>query len=257
LHVPEAETWADFEGTGQLERRYYNASFLPMTDGQGQVTGLLNVAFDVTAQVAARQQVQELNEELASINEEMQATNEELNDANTRLLRTNADLDTFVYAASHDLKAPIANIEGLLNALRDYLPTEAQEPMVPRLVGMMEAAILRFQETVGHLTDILRQQHAPEQPGEIVDLTRVLEDVRLDLLPLLESTHAELLVDLANAPRVRLSTRSLRSVLFNLLSNAVKYRAPGRTPQVQIRTHCDDQQVILEVQDNGMVMSEL
>jgi PAS domain-containing protein len=85
LHVPEAETWADFEGTGQLERRYYNASFLPMTDGQGQVTGLLNAAFDVTAQVAARQQVQELNEELASINEELRASNEEYLATNTAL----------------------------------------------------------------------------------------------------------------------------------------------------------------------------
>lgn len=242
--------------------RHIRTSYVPDVRA-GEVLGFYALVQDVTEQVEARQQVQRLNEELvatnaalAAINERMQATNEELHDANTRLLRTNADLDTFVYAASHDLKAPIANIEGLLNALRDYLPTEAQEPMVPRLVGMMEAAILRFQETVGHLTDILRQQHAPEQPGARVDLARVLEDVRLDLLPLLESTHAELVTDLADAPQVRFSTRSLRSVLFNLLSNAVKYRAPGRPPLVRISTHCAGQQVVLQVQDNGLGLSE-
>ena len=61
--------------------------------------------------------MQALNEELAAINEELLATNEELGDTNDRLTRTNTDLDTFVYTISHDLKAPIANIEGLLEAL--------------------------------------------------------------------------------------------------------------------------------------------
>jgi signal transduction histidine kinase len=182
LHLPEAEIWADFEGLGQLERRYYSASFLTVTDAQGQVTGLLNVAFNVTAQVAARQQVQELNEELASINEELRASNEEDLATNTAL-------------------------------------SESQQ-----LNQELEA--------------------------------RVLEDVRLDLLPLLESTHAELGVDLIDCPRVRFSTRSLRSVLFNLLSNGVKYRAPDRAPQVQLRSQCTDQQVMLSVQDNGLGLSE-
>ena len=90
----------------------------------------------------------------------------------------------------------------------------------------------------------------------MMDLARVLEDVRLDLLPLLESTHAELEVDLGDCSRVRFPTRSLRSVLFNLLSNAVKYRAPDRAPRVQLRTQCIGQQVMLSVQDNGLGLSE-
>ena len=143
--------------------KHIRTSYVPDVRA-GEVVGFYTLVQDITEQVEARQQVQVLNEELAAankelagINEAMRATNEELHVANARLLRTNADLDTFVYAASHDLKTPVANIEGLLHALRDYLHTEAQQPMVPRLVGMMEAAITRFQETVGHLTDILHQ----------------------------------------------------------------------------------------------------
>nr|GEZ65364.1 hypothetical protein [Tanacetum cinerariifolium] len=78
---------------------------------EGQVDGLVVFAFDVTEQVRARQQVQDLNEKLGAINEELTATNEALNTTNTQLTRTNVDLDTFVYTASHDLKAPITNIE--------------------------------------------------------------------------------------------------------------------------------------------------
>ncbi|UOQ82505.1 PAS domain-containing protein [Hymenobacter sp. 5414T-23] len=46
----------------------------------------------------------------------------ELKQTNEQLRRTNADLDNFIYTASHDLKAPIANIEGLLSLLSEELP---------------------------------------------------------------------------------------------------------------------------------------
>lgn len=76
-----------------------------------------------------RQRVQELNAELADTNQELaaiiqelQASNEELHESNTQLTRTNVDLDNFIYTASHDLKAPISNIEGLLLALEHELP---------------------------------------------------------------------------------------------------------------------------------------
>ncbi|AII52520.1 hypothetical protein N008_11100 [Hymenobacter sp. APR13] len=221
----------------------------------GQVAGISIFAFDVTAQVLARQQVQALNEALAASNQEMQVTNEELHDANTQLTRTNADLDTFVYAASHDLKAPIANIEGLLDALRDYLPSHEQEPMVPRLVGMMEGAIRRFQQTVAHLTDVARLQHSTGPITEEVDVADILEDVRLDLWALLESTHTELHLHVPACPGVRVPAKHLRSILFNLLSNAVKYRAPDRVPHVQVRAQCAAGRFVLAVQDNGLGLS--
>ena len=196
----------------------------PLVGAGGQVSGHTGLTFEVHDQVELQRQLE----------------------------RTNADLDTFVYTASHDLKAPIANIEGLLDALREFLPTEAQAPMVPRLLGMMEGSISRFQQTVGHLTDIARLQHAPEQELEELDLAQVVEDVRLDLLPLLESTQAQVHVDVAACPRVSTSAKNLRSIIYNLLSNAVKYRAPDRPPVVHIRASCPGRQVVLEVQDNGL-----
>ncbi|RYY18608.1 MAG: HAMP domain-containing histidine kinase, partial [Cytophagaceae bacterium] len=183
---------------------------------------------------------------------EIQVTNHTLNSTNTQLRRTNADLDTFVYTASHDLKAPIANIEGLLDALHEYLPSEAQQPMVPRLMGMMQGAIARFQQTVGHLTDVSHLHQALDQAPEEIDLASLVEGVRLDLLPLLESTQAQLLVDVAACPSLRFAPKTLRSIVYNLLSNAVKYRAPDRAPLVQVRSRCTAQQVVLEVQDNGL-----
>ena len=233
---------------GQPETLSLDFVYQPLRDAAGHL-GVVAVAVDVTAQVQARRQVQRLNEEL-------QATNGELHDANTQLTRTNADLDTFVYAASHDLKAPIANIEGLLDALREYLPTLEQEPMVPHLVGMMEGAIGRFQQTVAHLTDVTRLQAGAEPVTGDVDVPATLEDVRLDVLPLLESTRAQLQLTVPACPGVRVPAKHLRSILFNLLSNAVKYRAPDRAPVVQVRAQCAAGRFVLEVQDNGLGLNE-
>ncbi|OUJ69816.1 sensor histidine kinase [Hymenobacter crusticola] len=241
---------------GQLEDRYFNLIYQARYDAAGAIDGLVIFAFEVSVLVQGRHQTHQLNEVLAVLNEELQVTNQALHRTNMQLRHTNVDLDTFVYAASHDLKAPIANIEGLLDALREYLPPEDHEPMVARLVSMMQGAITRFQQTVGHLNAISRLQLAPEEPAEALDLTRVLEEALLDLLPLLESTRAQVHSTVTDCPSSHFSTKDLRSILFNLLSNAVKYRAPDRTPLVQVRTQCTDKHLVLTVQDNGLGLSE-
>ena len=206
--------------TGRPALAYVNFEFQPLYDELGRVSGVIAIGIEVTDQVLARQQVQVLNEE-------MRATNAELADTNHRLTRTNADLDTFVYTASHDLKAPISNIEGLLLALRQQLPPAAlQAPLVPRLLDMMEGSVARFQQTIGHLTDISQLQQA-EAP-ETVDLTALISGVRLDLAPLLEAAHATFTVAVDDCQAVRVAPKTLRSVVYNLLSNAVKYCAPDR-----------------------------
>ncbi|OGX90065.1 hypothetical protein BEN49_23990 [Hymenobacter coccineus] len=228
----------------------------PLRGEQGQVVAVICVAVAVTDQVRARAQVQTLNEELAAINEELRATNEELGDTNNRLTRTNADLDTFVYTASHDLRAPIANIEGLLEALREQLPPAAlQAELVPRLLAMMQGAVERFQQTLVHLTDVSKLQLYQSQPPEPVDLPALAEAVRLDLAPLLAATHATLVVNLAAVPTVSFSPKNLRSILYNLLSNAAKYHAPGRPPVVALRGCRAAGRVLLEVEDNGLGLS--
>ncbi|WP_133272044.1 PAS domain-containing sensor histidine kinase [Hymenobacter radiodurans] len=223
---------------------YFSFVFEPLRDAQDQVVRIACVAIDVTDQVVARQQVHALNKELA-------ATNKELNDTNTRLSRTNADLDTFVYTASHDLKAPISNIEGLLLALRQQLPPEAQQaPLVPRLLDMMEGSVTRFQQTIGHLTDISQLQRA--EVAEMVDLTNLIEGVRLDLAPILEAAPATLSVTVNGCEAVRVAPKTLRSVVYNLLSNAVKYCAPDRPAQVLLQAHCLPDHLVITVQDNGL-----
>ena len=246
--VTEAPIQLPQPGTDQRRQGYVNFVFQPLFDDQQRTTGLMAVGVEVTDQVRARQQVQ-------AFGEEMQATNAELHDTNQRLARTNSDLDTFVYTASHDLKAPISNIEGLLLALRHELPAAiVQQRMISRLLDLMQGSVERFQQTIGHLTDISQLQQ-PEA-AETVNLRALIQDVQLDLAPLIEEAQARLTVRLAGCETVRVAPKNLRSVVYNLLSNAVKYRAPDRPADVQLRAHCTPEGVALEVQDNGLGLSE-
>ncbi|MVN75932.1 PAS domain-containing protein [Hymenobacter sp. HMF4947] len=240
------------------ETGYFTFVYQPLFDAQGQLTDIMCVALDETEQVRARQQVQSLNEELAAINEELMATNEELNESNTRLMRTNVDLDTFVYTASHDLKAPITNIESIVLALRSTLPPAVQQDeVVNHLLGLLDTTVTRFQFTIGQLTDISRLQLAHAGPAEPVLLAQAIENVRLDLAPNMVAANTQLTVEVPAELVVSFSPANLRSIVYNLLSNAIKYRAPNRPPQVLIRAEQTTSAVVLSVHDNGLGMSEV
>ncbi|MCR5889716.1 HAMP domain-containing histidine kinase [Hymenobacter sp. J193] len=185
-------------------------------------------------------------EQLAQANAALQTSNEQLR-------RANVDLDSFIYSASHDLRLPITNIEGLVQLLREQL-AEEQGPTgeLQPVLAMMQESVERFKRTIEHLSDVtkLQKEHAP--PTTDVPLWPVVEDVCQDLKPLIVATGATLEVDVAACPTVPFSTKYLRSVVYNLLSNALKFRHPDRVPQVQIRCRSEAAYVVLEVQDNGL-----
>jgi signal transduction histidine kinase len=190
--------------------------------------------------------------------ERIDQAQQQLRDNNEALTRVNVDLDNFIYTASHDLRAPITNIEGLLQALRSELPGPAAPggaTQVEYILNLMQDSVERFKRTIDHLTDVskLQREHGPAT--EQVRLAAVVHDVLLDLEPLVSSVGAQLAIDVADCPPITFSEKNLRSVVYNLLSNALKYRAPERPPQVRVRAECAEHHVLLVVQDNGLGIS--
>ena len=179
-----------------------------------------------------------------------------LRDNNEELTRVNVDLDSFIYTASHDLKGPITNIEGLLAALTDELPIDArQRPPVNDILGMLTKSVERFQRTIEQLSDVAKLHREHGLASAPVPLAPVVQGVGLDLAPLVRSTSAQLDIELAEGIAVHFLEKNLRSLLYNLLSNALKYRAPDRPPHVCLRAHPVGNQVCITVQDNGLGIS--
>jgi PAS domain S-box-containing protein len=231
--------------------KYIRTSYVP--DVQDDVVkGFYTMVTDITEQVQARQVIEEGRQQAQALAQELAAANAGLGVANDQLRRTNVDLDNFIYTASHDLKAPITNIEGLLHALQQQLPADAQQDDVSFILAMMQGAVERFKTTIDHLTEVSKLQKEHDQPVVNVHLGDVIEGVRLDLLPLLEESQAQLVVAVEDCPMLSFSEKNLRSVVYNLLSNALKYRSPDRPAQVQIRCRTEAGYTVLEVQDNGL-----
>jgi PAS domain S-box-containing protein len=246
-----AAVWQACMATGQpleVQCRLRNAAgdyrwmlgrALPSRNEQGEIIQWIGTYTDIHEYKLALERIDEAQHELRHNNEQ--------------LTRVNVDLDNFIYTASHDLKAPISNIEGLLDVLRQELPALPEQPAeVATALGLMQDAVNRFKRTIDHLTDVSKLQKEHGRPTEAVNLDAVIHDVQLDLAPLIRATEAQLEIDVAAVPTVSFSEKNLRSVVFNLLSNALKYHAPDRAPLVRLRAWHEAEATVFEVQDNGL-----
>lgn len=205
--------------------------------------------------------LQETNEELVRTEELLKEANNELEEQvmkrtaelqnkNEQLTRINADLDNFIYTASHDLKAPIANLEGLLvllhKKLQENLPEKDQ-----RLLDMMQASIERLKKTILDLSDVTKiQKELEEEERENILLQEIIEDVQQDLTALIREHQATVHVEL-QVKEVAFDRKNMRSILYNLLTNSIKYRSADRKPEVHITTTPCPEGLLLSVRDNG------
>jgi signal transduction histidine kinase len=236
-----------------LEEIYWTFTYQARRNGEGEVDGIMVFAYEVTDQVKARQVVVESEKQAQAMAEELAAANEELAQSNRQLLRTNVDLDNFIYTASHDLKAPISNIEGLMHTLLRSLPSESlASGRVGRITTLMGESVERFKRTIANLTEVVKLQKENSGDAIQVELLKMIGEVSLDLAPQVEEAKAHLEVDVAACPSVRFSEKNLRSVIYNLLSNALKYRSPNRAPVVSFHCASTPEHYILSVSDNGL-----
>ncbi len=179
-----------------------------------------------------------------------QAHLEELELLNTNLERVNADLDTFVYTASHDLKSPILNIEGLIASLSEELgPARATVEME---LAHISRSIQRFKQTLEELTEVSRIQKNAVEEVIAVNMAEVVSEVCHLLEREIKDTETVFELDLDVASTVCLSRRNMTSVMYNLISNAIRYRSPARQPHIRVRTRTLGNGLSIAVQDNGL-----
>jgi PAS domain S-box-containing protein len=184
---------------------------------------------------------------------EQHALREALQVQNTELARTNRDLDTFVYAASHDLKQPVHNLSGLFGELKRN--ATFHDPEAHLLENMMDEALEQLHATIQALTEVVHVQRRPDQlPPEPVQLPPLVEEI-IRLVQDLGPTPPTWEVDFSAVSAVVFVRTNLRSILYNLLSNAVKYADPARPSCISVRTELSNGVPVLVVQDNGLGMN--
>jgi PAS domain S-box-containing protein len=251
----------------QGEYRWQLAVVSPRYGPGGTFAGFISSCIDIEEQKRAEQKLRLLSQELAAVNAELLAANgeikasneglsranEELMHTNRQLDRINNDLDNFVYAASHDLKAPIHNIEGLMKVLVRSLPSDcSRSERVQESARMINDSVERFKRTIAHLTEVSKLQKEAHQAVAPVRVAKVIKEVMLDLSPLIEAADARIELAVSDCPTIEFSEKNLRSIVYNLLSNAIKYRSPDRAPLIHVSCHTEPDYYVLAVADNGL-----
>ncbi len=168
------------------------------------------------------------------------------------LERSNANLEEFAHAASHDLKEPIRKIHIFTSKLKSQLHAQLTETDLENF-----SKIERASQRMGSLVDdLLDYSHVSQQPHQMEPvnlnekINRVLEDLELDIQQRSGTIHID------NLPVVTGFRRQLQQLFQNLISNALKYSKSGIPPQIHISASLvneDGKQYhLIKVADNGI-----
>jgi PAS domain S-box-containing protein len=160
----------------------------------------------------------------------------------------NRDLEQFAFITSHNLRAPVANLLGLIDL---YNEADPGDPTNGVMIEQMGQATGKLDEIIRDLNDLLAVRKQVLQPPETMRFAEVFESIRQSLHLQLQGAGA-LLETHFEAESVQAVRSYAQSILFNLLSNALKYRSPDRTLRVRIGTRREDGYVRLSVADNGL-----
>ena len=171
------------------------------------------------------------------------------------LERLNASHETFIYTVSHDLKAPLANIEGLVKYLLEstahLLGANQHNSEQKAIAQLLNISVETMRNIISDLSEITRIESQYADQAERVKFETIIDEVRLILNEKIVSNHVKIHLDLQET-EIQFPRRSLRSIVFNLLSNALKYRSPERNPEIQVKSLKADGYIQFSVKDNGL-----
>lgn len=164
------------------------------------------------------------------------------------LKRSNADLEQFAYAVSHDLQEPLRTISGFVGLLKrrygEALPAEAVE-FIDTAVG----GVARMSGMIDDLLAYSRIGRPDIQPAPL-DLGLCAARARDSLMAAIDAAGAT--IELAPLPEVAAIESQMVSLFQNLLGNAIKYAAPERRPHVTVASRREGGDWVIRVTDNGM-----
>lgn len=167
--------------------------------------------------------------------------------SNEQLTKTNAELDRFVYSTSHDLRAPLTSLMGLINiADRTTDPHE-----VKKYFNMMKGRVYSLDKFIKDITDYSRNNRL-EITREKVKLSELAFEVWESLKFTPEAEKIIFHVDIPDDITVESDKNRLRVIMSNLISNAIRYHDMRKEQQyIRLRAHAQGRVFYMKVEDNG------
>jgi PAS domain S-box-containing protein len=207
-------------------RFWANVVLTALRDAGGQLRGFGKITRDMT---------------------ERRRRDEELRRYAAQLEAANAELDTFAYSVSHDLRAPLRSIDGFSQALLEDYGNQLDAGAHGHL-DRVRAATQRMATLIDDLLSLSRVTRV-EFRREAVDASALATSIAADL----RRAEPERRVEVAIAPGLVADAdpHLLRIVLENLLGNAWKYTGKSERPRIEFGTGPQNGTTAYYVRDNG------
>jgi len=206
---------------------WYNISLNAVKDHQDKTIGLCCSAINITSAKLAEI-------ERARVTEDLE--------------RRNNDLEQFSYIVSHNLRAPIANINGLAQILEQPdLPLEERA----ETEDFLFQSVRKLDEIIHDLNQILQVRREINEKKERIVFQELLSDVLTGFHLMIEWENIQVSTDFSEAAEYFSIKSYLYSIFLNLVSNSIKYRQPDRTLIIEIKSWIENDKLTIWFKDNG------
>jgi PAS domain S-box-containing protein len=209
-----------------------------LKDTEGNVSGALSTARDITELKKAEEEIRKLNEDLE---QRVIARTAELEAANK-------ELEAFSYSVSHDLRAPLRHLAGFVELLKDRTSGSLDEKSVHYLNVLQNSA-----GQMGYLIDDLlafSRIGRAELIKTTVDLGKMINDVMKELSE--EMKGRKVAWNIHQMPVVYGDRSMLKLVVINLIANALKFTRKKELAEIEIGYSEGQDEITVYVRDNGV-----
>jgi signal transduction histidine kinase len=174
-----------------------------------------------------------------------------LQEQNTELVKINQELDRFVYSASHDLKAPLKSVLGLLRLAENDLANSNYESMAT-YHKMIEGSVFKLDCTIKEIENYSRNLRTQVQVEEI-DLSALISEVLESLQYIEGKNQIHTTVNIQGLCAFYSDRSRLKIILSNIISNAIKYRDWGKKQCcLIIDADVSEDGLVVKMEDNGI-----
>jgi PAS domain S-box-containing protein len=163
------------------------------------------------------------------------------------LEKANAELDRFVYITSHDLKAPLLSIQGLIH-LAEISEDKSEVEMC---LTMMKERIKGLENFISDIIDYSRNVRIGLVKEEI-ELKKMIEKIYKDIFYLENVDKIDFQIDIDEGITFISDEKRVNVILKNLIFNAVKYQNPDqKKPSIIVSSNEEGNNILISVKDNG------
>ena len=178
---------------------------------------------------------------------ERKATQQMLLDRNEELIKTNAELDRFVYSASHDLRAPIASLLGLIEVAR----LEKDRNNIVELLEMQQKSLLRLDRFIRDIVDHSRNTRM-DVNSDPINFENLVHSVFEQLQFMDNVNKIEKRITIKQQGDFFTSATRLDILFNNLISNAIKYADLRKSdPFLEVLIAAGPKEAEIRIRDNG------